>query len=241
VRKDGTRFWANGMLMPLRDVGGRLRGFAKILRDNTAAKEQEDLLRNKRDLLAATLDSLPGVFYVFDSAGRFLRWNTNFERVTGHSAEEIARMTPLDLFRGDDIRHIEERIGEVFAEGSSTAEASLVTKSGERIPYFFTGSRFNFGGAASSLTSCLTSSTASVRPTPRRRARTAGSASGSQSSDTSWRCTAGRSPWRARARGSALHSSSHFRPGRRRPRQARRMSRPLASRSARRLSKGSTS
>jgi PAS domain S-box-containing protein len=60
VRKDGTRFWANGMLMPLRDAAGRLRGFAKILRDNTAAKEQEDLLRSKRDLLAATLDSLPG-------------------------------------------------------------------------------------------------------------------------------------------------------------------------------------
>jgi PAS domain S-box-containing protein len=146
VRRDGARFWANGMLMPLRDAGGRLRGFAKILRDNTAAKEQEDLLRNKRDLLAATLDSLPGVFYVFDSAGRFLRWNTNFERVTGYNAGEIARMTPLDFFRGEDRRHIEERIGEVFAKGSSTAEASLVTKSGERIPYFFTGSRFNFGG-----------------------------------------------------------------------------------------------
>jgi PAS domain S-box-containing protein len=147
VRKDGTRFWANGMLMPLRDAAGRLRGFAKILRDNTAAQEQEDLLRNKRDLLAATLDSLPGIFYVFDSTGRFLRWNTNFERVTGCSAEEIARMTPLDFFRGDDCRHIEERIGEVFAKGSSTAEALLVTKSGESIPYFFTGSRFAFGGA----------------------------------------------------------------------------------------------
>jgi PAS domain S-box-containing protein len=147
VRKDGTRFWANGMLMPLRDAGGCLRGFAKILRDNTAAKEQEDLLRNKRDLLAATLDSLPGVFYVFDGAGRFLRWNTNSERVTGYSAGEIASMTALDFFRGEDRRHVEGRIGEVFAEGSSTAEASLVTKSGERIPYFFTGSRFNFGGA----------------------------------------------------------------------------------------------
>jgi PAS domain S-box-containing protein len=147
VRKDGTRFWANGMLMPLRDAGGRLRGFAKILRDNTAAKEHEELLRNKRDLLAATLDSLPGVFYVFDGAGRFLRWNANFERVTGYSAEEIVRMTPLDFFEGGDRRLIEERIGEVFAAGNSTAEASLVTKSGERIPYFFTGSRFTYAGA----------------------------------------------------------------------------------------------
>jgi PAS domain S-box-containing protein len=147
VRRAGTRFWADGMLMPLRDTSGRLRGFAKILRDNTAAKGQEDLLRDKRDLLAATLDSLPGVFYMFDSAGHFLRWNANLERVTGYSAEEIARITPLDFFQGEDRRHIEERIGEVFVKSSSTAEASLVTKSGERFPYFFTGSRFNFGGA----------------------------------------------------------------------------------------------
>ncbi|HYY98037.1 MAG TPA: PAS domain S-box protein [Pyrinomonadaceae bacterium] len=146
VRRDGARFWADGLLMALRDGGGALRGFAKILRDNTAAKEQEELLRRKRELLKATLDSLPGIFYMFDGAGRFLRWNTNLERVTGYTSEEIALMTPLDFFEGEDRLLIEERIGEVFSTGHSTAEAALVTKAGARAPHFFTGSRFNFGG-----------------------------------------------------------------------------------------------
>ncbi|HEV2801441.1 MAG TPA: PAS domain S-box protein [Pyrinomonadaceae bacterium] len=39
VRKDGTRFWANGLLMALTDDAGALRGYAKILRDETAHKE----------------------------------------------------------------------------------------------------------------------------------------------------------------------------------------------------------
>ena len=36
VRKDGTRFWTNVTLAPLRDSGGNLLGFAKVTRDFTA-------------------------------------------------------------------------------------------------------------------------------------------------------------------------------------------------------------
>ena len=38
VRKDGTRFWASGAVTPLKGEGGRLRGFAKIMRDRTDLK-----------------------------------------------------------------------------------------------------------------------------------------------------------------------------------------------------------
>jgi PAS domain S-box-containing protein len=146
VRRDGTRFWAEGLLMALRNGEGGLRGFAKILRDNTSAEEQKERLRQKRELLAAILDSLPGIFYMFDASGRFLRWNTNLERVTGYTSEEIAERTPLDFFEGEDRRTIEARIAEVFTAGHSTAEAALVTKAGARVHHFFTGSRFNFDG-----------------------------------------------------------------------------------------------
>lgn len=50
LRKDGTRFWAHGVIIPLRD--GKLYGFAKILQDLTARKQAEEereqlLLREK--------------------------------------------------------------------------------------------------------------------------------------------------------------------------------------------------
>ncbi|WP_407523851.1 sensor histidine kinase [Methylobacterium oryzisoli] len=50
LRKDGTRFWANGLMMPLRDDDGGLVGFLKILRDRTAEKqaaERQQLLVNE--------------------------------------------------------------------------------------------------------------------------------------------------------------------------------------------------
>jgi two-component system CheB/CheR fusion protein len=35
LRKDGTRFWASGVMTPARDAQGKLRGFVKIMRDQT--------------------------------------------------------------------------------------------------------------------------------------------------------------------------------------------------------------
>jgi PAS domain S-box-containing protein len=46
IRKDGSRFWASGTLMAIRDGNGTNRGFAKIMRDNTERRRaQEDLER----------------------------------------------------------------------------------------------------------------------------------------------------------------------------------------------------
>ena len=44
-RKDGSRFWSSGVLMSLYGADGALRGFARLLRDNTRRKEAEEALR----------------------------------------------------------------------------------------------------------------------------------------------------------------------------------------------------
>ncbi len=45
LRKDGTRFFASGVLTQVCDDEGHLRGFAKVMRDVTARMEQEEQLR----------------------------------------------------------------------------------------------------------------------------------------------------------------------------------------------------
>jgi PAS domain S-box-containing protein len=46
IRKDGSRFWANAVLTPLRDHQQNLIGFAKITRDLSARREAEEQARN---------------------------------------------------------------------------------------------------------------------------------------------------------------------------------------------------
>jgi diguanylate cyclase (GGDEF)-like protein/PAS domain S-box-containing protein len=56
VRKDGSRFWANVVLDPVRDEDGSLIGFAKITRDITERRENEQRLYQ-----LAHSDSLTGL------------------------------------------------------------------------------------------------------------------------------------------------------------------------------------
>jgi PAS domain S-box-containing protein len=46
TRKDGTRFWASGVLRPISDEKGRLRGFAKVMRDETERRQSDEQLRD---------------------------------------------------------------------------------------------------------------------------------------------------------------------------------------------------
>lgn len=112
-----------------------------ISRDITERKRAGQALLNEKRFSESVIASLPGIFYLFDEKGRLLQWNENFERISGYSNEEIAKMNVFDFFAGEGMKIMEERVGEVFARGESTAEAEFVTKSGKRIPYFFTGLR----------------------------------------------------------------------------------------------------
>jgi PAS domain S-box-containing protein len=109
--------------------------------DITERKEMEKTVLKERDFSDAMLNSLPGILYFYDQTGKFLRWNRNLEIVTGYSGKEIARMNPLDFFVGVEKEYIAQRIQEVFRNGESDAEANLVSKNGNRIPYYFTGKR----------------------------------------------------------------------------------------------------
>jgi two-component system, cell cycle sensor histidine kinase and response regulator CckA len=117
----------------------------QLAREVTRRRRTEAGLRRAGEALEerinAALDSLPGLFYLFDEEGRFLRWSKSFETVSGYSASEIADMHPLDFFTGQDRSLIAARIQEVFETGSTTAEAEFVAKDGRKTPYLFTGRR----------------------------------------------------------------------------------------------------
>ncbi|MBU1084637.1 MAG: PAS domain-containing protein, partial [Candidatus Omnitrophica bacterium] len=100
---------------------------------------------NEHRIYKDYLDSLPGIFYVFDKT-RFIEWNKQWEIVSGYSSDEISKMYALDFFDGADKELIAEKMKEVFTTGSSEAEAEFITKQGKKIPYYFTGSRKELNG-----------------------------------------------------------------------------------------------
>ncbi len=122
------------------DVSFALDNFAR----EAARREAERLLRNEKLFTDTMVESMPGVLYFYDSEGRFIRWNRNFERVTGYSGEEIAGMHPREFFADADRPMLDERIAEVFTTGESSVEAPFISRDGAATPYFFTGRRIEF-------------------------------------------------------------------------------------------------
>jgi PAS domain S-box-containing protein len=103
-------------------------------------------VRNEKLFSDTMIESMPGILYFCDAQGRFLRWNRNFETVSGYSGEEIARMHPRDFFSDEDKPRVEQRIAEVFGNGESSVEAVFVAKDGTAVPYFFRGRHVLFEG-----------------------------------------------------------------------------------------------
>jgi two-component system cell cycle sensor histidine kinase/response regulator CckA len=116
----------------------------KSLRRDERRAESDAALVNQRQLFDAMIDSMPGVLYFYDEGGRFLRWNDNFEAVTGYSGAEIATMRPTDFFSDEHKALIAERIADVFANGGTFVEAPIRAKDGTQTEYFFTGRRVMF-------------------------------------------------------------------------------------------------
>jgi PAS domain S-box-containing protein len=146
VRKDGSTFWVVAVLTPLKDPQGKLIGFAKVIRDLTEHKLADDRLRRERDLSDSILKSLPGIFYMYDETGQFLRWNEQFEKVSGYTTAEMISRHPLDFFDPKDRKLLTERIISVFQNGMDEVEADFVARDGRVTPYFFNGVRFDIEG-----------------------------------------------------------------------------------------------
>lgn len=146
VYADQREFFHDKELVLLEEVAADVSfGLDNALRDE-ARRQAELKLHSEKHFSDIMIESMPGVVYFYDTAGRFLRWNRNFETVTGYSAQEIAGLHPLDFFAGAEKTLLEQRIAEVFARGESSVEAEFVAKDGVTRPYFFTGRRVEFEG-----------------------------------------------------------------------------------------------
>ncbi len=131
--------------LALRVLSRHVMALLELRRRSRDQTRSAEVLR-ERDLSDQIINSLPGIFYLFDHTGQLLRWNRNFERVTGYSPEELRELRPRNFFEGADQDRVAHRIEEAFEVGQAHVEADLVSKEGEATPHFLTGRRIDYDG-----------------------------------------------------------------------------------------------
>jgi PAS domain S-box-containing protein len=116
VRKNGSAFWANVVIAPVRDETGTLRGFSKVVCDITQRKRAEEEVRKAslyaRTLLEASLDPLVTI----SREGKITDVNRAAEEATGLSRERLIGSDFSDYFTQPE--KARQGYEQVFAGGS---------------------------------------------------------------------------------------------------------------------------
>ncbi len=135
VRKDGTHFWANAVIDPIRDEEGRLIGFAKITRDITEKRDADRALFASEQRFRLLVQGVRDyAIYMLDPDGTVSNWNAGAEAIKGYTAAEIVGChfscfyTEEDRARGEPAR----ALATALATGKYETEAWRVRKDGNR-------------------------------------------------------------------------------------------------------------
>ncbi len=146
LKNDGTYRTINDRANIVYNENGVPIRMLGAMQDVTEQMKNEQQILLEKKLSDSIVNSLPGVFYLYNRQGNFFRWNKNFSEVTGYSDEEIKLLNPLDLFEGDDKVLLAKKIENVFKSGEDFVEADLLCKNGTKIPFYFTGRVIQYEG-----------------------------------------------------------------------------------------------
>jgi PAS domain S-box-containing protein len=103
IRKDGTKFWANVVITALRGADGRLRGFAKVTRDLTARRAEEEKLRQSEERFRLMVESVKDyAIFMLDAHGNVATWNAGAMQIEGYQRDEIIGRSISVFYSADD-------------------------------------------------------------------------------------------------------------------------------------------
>jgi len=135
IRKDGSRFWAVGVIEPIRDQQGVLLGFAKVTRDVTEREAaRQALADSERQLRLLVRGVTDYALFMLDPNGIVTSWNSGAERIKGYTSDEIIGRhfscfyTPQERLAGLPRRALET----AAANGRYEAEGLRIRKDGSQ-------------------------------------------------------------------------------------------------------------
>ena len=129
LKKDGSRFWASGVLTPLSDRAG----FAKVMRDLTRRKRDAEALRISEENHRLFIENVRDhALFQVDTGRRICVWNTGAERIFGYSDGEILGQPFSVLFKPEDQKagYPEDELARAESSGHVEDQRWLVRRDG---------------------------------------------------------------------------------------------------------------
>jgi PAS domain S-box-containing protein len=135
MRKDGTKFWGSGVLTPLADAAGQIRGYVKVMRDRTEERRSQEDLRIREERLRLLLENIRDCA-VFDLnlTGEICVWNPGAERIFGYTEAEALGVDGSEFFTaaGYPPEAFLQELELALKSGRGEGESWLTRKDGTR-------------------------------------------------------------------------------------------------------------
>ncbi len=144
IKKDGTIFDVLLASTPI-DVNDLKKGVTFTALDITERKKNEEAIKKEKQFTELILESLPGLFYLYELNKEFpeeshlVRFNKKHSTLTGYSPRELYGMKIKDWFEPEVLKEAIKAIKTVAIQGEAQINLNLKIKDGSIIPYAFTG------------------------------------------------------------------------------------------------------
>lgn len=109
IQKDGTLFWGQGEVTPLKNADGAVLGFLKILRNRTEQRLASERIRGAADALQASeerfraaVQAVDGIIWTNSPEGKMIGEQPGWEALTGQTFEEYQGFGWSEAVHPDD-------------------------------------------------------------------------------------------------------------------------------------------
>jgi PAS domain S-box-containing protein len=107
IRKDGTRFFASGIMNPIKNDQDRVFGFVKVLRDQTEQRKIQNDLAEQKNKFQTIFNFAPDTIILADMNRRIVACNPAVTRTFGYLPEELVGKT-TSIFYTDSKEYEEQ-------------------------------------------------------------------------------------------------------------------------------------
>jgi PAS domain S-box-containing protein len=119
-KKDGTLFWNELSISPVRDREGRLVNFIGVQEDVTQRNKAEEELRQSEERFRSLVQYASDIITVIEPEGTIRYQSPSIERILGYGPEELIGTNAFDYVHQEDAKQVQS----AFAEALKNQEVS---------------------------------------------------------------------------------------------------------------------